>query len=192
MKRKILIVILTLVITLGLCLKPTYIAKAEEIESEPITEEVIEEQHKSKAQVWYDEHIGWILGGSLGAIIATILEIVLLAEKRKVLDVQTKETKEAKVYAKQQVEVANEIMKKASEAIEFAKKTVAAIEVRFNTTDKLLTNTLTEFNNVKQELTNLKETQKLIACNSKELVVNGTADKVVELLKGAGDEEKEV
>lgn len=116
MKNKLLVLMFTFLISMGICFMPLRKVRADEDIEEPMVEEVLEENEnteeannigeKSNAEVWLEKYFGWIVGVPIGTLITALIEIIALAKK-------SKETKDSNKSIKEQIEITKEMLKNA-------------------------------------------------------------------------------
>lgn len=207
--KKILVFLLTLSILLFTSLK---VVKAEEVDDIPTsstdtTEEIetetnnnlLEENEPSQLEVWFEENLGWLVGIPTGTILAVIADILVLVKKNKKKNEEISETKTqnkngkevlntAKELLNETKNVANDLGKLVLNALDNIEKTDNLVNDRVNElTNKLVTGFETLNNTlelVETRITKLEEVQEMVALHSKELVANGTAEKITKKIRG--------
>ena len=190
MKKKFIVLLLTLSFIFTFVFKPLAFARAEEIETEPITEEVVEEKKGTIVNEWLKENLGWVVGLPTGVVIQIFLEAILLYKKNKQKFEELEDTKDVKKFAKDVVEDTKKLAKDVKGAVECVKENTEKTLKRFDETDRLLKQTLEEFSAVKKENENIKEVLKIMAYHSKEYVTNGSAEEIYKLLGGVNEKEE--
>lgn len=219
MKKKLIVFLLILSLIFSLTYSG-FKVKAEGETEEPIVEDVIETQtneetedkkinEPTKAQVWFQENLGWIVGIPTGTLIYALIEILILAKKSKQKLAELKETRDFNKYAKEQVELGNEMYRKSQELFVACKETIVIIEAsitelddrlttkvndiarRFDTTDNLIGETKATFEQLnsiiyanKEQIVKLQKAFLLVSTHTQELVANSTAEQIVELVEG--------
>ena len=123
MKNKLLVLMFTFLISMGICFMPLRKVRADEDIEEPMVEEVLEENEnteeannigeKSNAEVWLEKYFGWIVGVPIGTLIAALIEIIALAKKSKAKVEELKETKDSNKFIKEQIEITKEMLENA-------------------------------------------------------------------------------
>lgn len=219
MKNKLIVFLLTLTLFFGLTYSNLKV-KAESEPTDPATEDVInsetnteEEQPKinpkSNIELWFEKNLGWVVGIPIGTLITALIELIYLAKKSKEKLAELKETKDFNKFAKEQVELGNEMYKKSQELFVACQETIGVIEAnvselngvltakvndiakRLDNTDALVIETKNTFDGLnamieanKVQVEKLQEAILLVSTHTKELVANSTAEEIVKLVKG--------
>lgn len=219
MKKKLIVFLLILSLIFSLTYSG-FKVKAEGETEEPIVEDVIETQtneetedkkinEPTKAQVWFQENLGWIVGIPTGTLLYALLEIIILAKKSKAKLAELKETKDFNKFAKEQLELGKEMYEKGVQLIGTCQETINVLEAkvtelngvlvarvndiasRLDNTDALVIETKNTFDGLnsmieanKVQVEKLQEAILLVSTHTKELVANSTAEEIVKLVKG--------
>lgn len=171
--------------------------------AEPVTTiEVVNEEPKAetktKAAEWFETNLGWFVGIPVGTLLTLLIDMLVLFKKAKERIAENQSTKDLHkvaldeiAYAKAIMTKSQEIAKAAVETANYVKANIEDIQRRLDVTDNMILENTTMFSNLKNSIADLEnkiatlnEVEQLIATHSKELVGNGTAERIVKMLKG--------
>ena len=186
--KYILTIVFITVISLGL----NKTVNAEEETSSSATTE-------SGLQAWVNENLGWIIGIPTGTVSAILIEILVLADKSKKKLKEINETQDLNAKGKLAIDTTKELLtdtkkltKNLTDTVNVALDQINKTDLKVNELVTNLSNNLTSTLNVlstnvtllEKRLAALEDVQEMIALHSKELVANGTAEKIAKKLRG--------
>ena len=155
---------------------------------EPNLEDITIEEQPSELQVWFEKNLGWVVGIPTG-MVTTIISIALFVHKtKKKFDELNEDTssqnKNTKAHLKATVELVAEAKKqneiisnKIDSFIENNASQIAALTSALETMTKA-------YEASTRKIAALEEVIEMMALHTKELVANGTAEKITQKIRG--------
>ena len=155
---------------------------------EPNLEDITIEEQPSEMQIWFEKNLGWLVGIPTGTVLAVIADILVLANKNRKKKEEIEETSNQNKRAKAVLDTTKELL---NDTKALAKKLETNVTDVLNLTEEKTALLLNGFENItkilaslENRLTQLEDVQEMIALHSKELVANGTAEKITKKIRG--------
>lgn len=152
-------------------------------------EDIVDDEYQpSDLQIWVEENLGWLVGIPTGTVLAVIADILVLANKNRKKKEEIEETSNQNKRAKAVLDTTKELL---NDTKALAKKLETNVTDVLNLTEEKTALLLNGFENItkilaslENRLTQLEDVQEMIALHSKELVANGTAEKITKKIRG--------
>ena len=153
---------------------------------------------ESELQLWVNENLPWLIGIPTGTVTTILIEFIVLAKKLKKKDEEINETKDLNSKGKIAIDATKEILESTKVLTRDLKASVNNALNQINKTDSRINTLVTDLANnmakqletlttaieaIEKRISSLEQVQEMIALHSKELVSNGTAEKISKKLK---------